>query len=103
MRGWQQELTFLEIGIQARTKGIRKTMLKLALIAHLLTLTAGGQLLEKRLQRTLQDEKMVRMVVGFKYEQSYAEFEAHSKTATTQFRHRIKCATNEQTRSPWTF
>jgi hypothetical protein len=53
-------------------------MLKLALI--LLTLI-GGQMLEKRHQRTLQDEEMVRVVVGFQDEKSYAEFEARSKTS----------------------
>jgi hypothetical protein len=55
-------------------------MLKLALIVHLLTITCG-QLLEKKLQRTLQDEEMVRVVVGFQDEQSYTKFEARWKTA----------------------
>jgi hypothetical protein len=68
-------------------------MLKLALIAHLLTLTAGGQLLDKRLQRTLQDEEMVRVVVGFQDDQSYTEFEARwntdrSNSASQQVRYK---------------
>jgi subtilisin len=55
-------------------------MLKLALIAHLLTLKAGGQLLERSLYRTLQDEETVRVVIGFQDEQSHTEFEARWNT-----------------------